>query len=494
VTETALVGLLAGAFALLWSWGMLKALATLFAESFPLDAPSIVFEVAPNLEIFAYVLGVSLVAGMLSGLAPAMEGSRLSLSSSGRASTSSARGRRLQDLLVTAQVALSLVLLITAGMLIRSSTDTLWAPTGYDTENVIAVELEYPEASEYTAARKIALLQEIRASLAALPGVAAITSAQAPGVGRFKTGAIALDEAGSPERNAQTLLPYTYVQGNYFQILGIPLVLGSGLPTNSEEAELSVILSESAAKYLWPNQSPIGRSLRLGVTDEQSHPARELVATGPEYQIVGVARDKRIVALDALDSRELYLPLPEERLTGRPMLIRSESDPIQVTKAIHEVISSVDPGMTANSASLEEMLRQSPLFVMLSMAAGVALAVGFCGLLLTVMGIYGTVSYIVVLRTREVGIRMAIGAQKHNILGLILSESARPVLVGLCVGVSLAMGTSYVVRRVFYGLIAFDGLALAGVSLLFLAVALLAAYPPARRAMAVDPMVALRYE
>ncbi len=494
VTETALVGLLAGAFALLWSWGMLKVLATLFAESFPLDAPSIVFDVTPDLEVFAYVLAVSLVAGMLSGLAPAMEGSRFSLSSSGRASTPSARSRRLQDLLVTTQVALSLVLLITAGMLIRSSMDTLLAPTGYDTENVIAVELEYPGASEYTAARKLALLQEIRASLAALPGVTAITSAQAPGVRRFKTGAIALDEGGNPERNSQTLLPYTYVQGNYFQAVGIPLPLGRGFSSGSGEAELSVIVSESAAKYLWPEQSPIGRNLRLGVVDEQSHPAGELVATGAVYEVVGVVRDRRIVALDAPDSRELYLPLAADQFLGRPMLVRTESDPTQATRSIHEVISSSAPGMTAASATLEDMLRQSPLFVMLSMAAAVALAVGSCGLLLTLMGIYGTVNYIVVLRTREVGIRMAIGAQKHNILGLILRESSRPVLVGLFAGMLIAAGTSHLVRRLFYGLIALDSLALAGVSVSFLAIALLAAYPPARRAMRVDPMVALRYE
>jgi ABC-type antimicrobial peptide transport system permease subunit len=140
------------------------------------------------------------------------------------------------------------------------------------------------------------------------------------------------------------------------------------------------------------------------------------------------------------------------------------------------------------------MLRRTAPFITSSLAAAVASTIGLLGLLLASMGIYGTVSYIVVLRTREVGIRMAVGAQKSNILGLILRESVRPVLAGLLVGMVLAVGASYLLRGVLYGLNTVDGIAYPGVSLLFLAIALLAAYPPSRRALSVDPMVALRYE
>jgi putative ABC transport system permease protein len=163
-------------------------------------------------------------------------------------------------------------------------------------------------------------------------------------------------------------------------------------------------------------------------------------------------------------------------------------------KAIDPLISSIDPEMLATSSTLEEMLRQSPPFIVSSLAAAVASTVGLLGLLLALMGIYGTVSHIVVLRTREVGIRMAIGAQKRDVLGLILRESARPVLAGLLAGIFLAVGVSYLGRGLLYGLDAVDGISFAGVPLLFLAIALLASYPPARRAMRVDPMVALRYE
>jgi ABC-type antimicrobial peptide transport system permease subunit len=162
--------------------------------------------------------------------------------------------------------------------------------------------------------------------------------------------------------------------------------------------------------------------------------------------------------------------------------------------ALGPAISSVDPNLVVSSSTLEEMLRGTPAFVISSFAAAFASTVGLLGLLLASMGIYGTVSYIVVLRTREVGIRMAIGAQKRDILGLMLRESSRPVFTGLLVGLLLAVGASYLLRGLLYGLNTVDGTSFAGMSLLFLAIALLAAYPPSRRAMRVDPMVALRYE
>jgi hypothetical protein len=292
----------------------------------------------------------------------------------------------------------------------------------------------------------------------------------------------------------QSILHYSYVQANYFQTLGIPLFLGSSFQPRAGQPEYSVILSESAAKQLWPGQNPIGRTLRLGATDERFHNRSELFATGPAYHVVGVARDTRGVEFDGSDSKRVYLPLPEDRLQSYPILIRTQSDPAQIMRVIDRVISSIDPDMMTTSSTLEELLRQAPPFIVSSLAAAVASTVGLLGLLLTSMGIYGTVSYIVVLRTREIGIRMAIGAQKRDVLGLILRESARPVLAGLLAGIFLAVGASYLVRGLLYGLNGVDGISFAGISLLFLAIALLASYPPARQAVRVDPMEALRCE
>jgi predicted permease len=493
LTESALLGLLAGALAFLFTWALLKVASTWAAEALPVEYGTFIFKVTPDLEIFAFVFAISLAAGILFGLAPAIESSRSALSSTVRTSTAPARSRRLQDFLIAAQVALSLVLLIAGSMFIRNAIHSLKTETGYDSKHVIDLDFQFPEAS-YTTARKLALVQELRTRLAALPGVATLTSARAPDDNSFRTAAVSHDGEKSSAQSVQSILHYTFVQANYFETLRIPLFLGRGFQPQAGQADRSVVLSESAAKQLWPDENPIGRSLRLGVTDERFHSSSELFAAGPAYQVIGVARDTRGVEFDGSDSKQIYLPLPEDRLPNHPILIRTQSDPAQVMRAIDPVISSIDPGLVTTASTLEEMLRRSPPFITSSLAAAVASTVGLLGLLLASMGIYGTVSHVVVLRTREIGIRMAVGAQKRDIFGLILRESTRPVVTGLFTGMFLAIGASYLLRGLLYGRNTVDGLSFAGVSLLFLVIALLAACPPSRRAMRVDPMVALRYE
>jgi predicted permease len=482
LTESALLGLLAGILAFPFTWAMLKLGVTYAGEAFPAEFGALIFDVTPNLEIFAYVLAMSLAAGILFGLAPAIESSRSALSPVARGSTSPARSRRIQDLLVAAQVALSLVLIIAGSMLIRSSINSLKMEAGYDSKHVVDLDLQFPEGPKYTAARKLALVRQLRTRLAALPGVVSITSARPPGDYGFVTAAAAQS------------MHYAYVQANYFQTVGIPVLLGRSFEPEAGQAARSIVLSESAAKQLWPGQNPVGRSVQLGATDEKVHNPSELRADGPAYQVIGVARDTRGAELNGTDFRLLYLLLPEDRLQSYSILMRTRSDPKLVMRAIDSVIPSVDPDLVATSSTLEEMLRRSPSFVISSLAAAVASTVGLLGLLLALMGIYGTVSYIVLLRTREVGIRMAVGAQKRDILALILGGSARPVIRGLLAGMFLAVGVSYLLRGVLYGLNAVDAVSFAGVPVLFLGIALLAAYPPARRAIRVDPMVALRYE
>jgi putative ABC transport system permease protein len=211
----------------------------------------------------------------------------------------------------------------------------------------------------------------------------------------------------------------------------------------------------------------------------------ELLPDGPTYEVIGVARDTRGVMLNGSDSEHIYMPMPEDRLQDYPILIRTREAPAQIMNAIGPMILSIDPNLVAYSFALEEMLRQTESFLASSVSAAIASSIGMLGLLLAWMGIYGTVSYIVVLRTREVGIRIALGAKKRDILGLMLRESTRPVLVGLFIGVTLSVGASYLLRCILYGVNIVDGISFVGVSLLFLAIALLAAYLPSRRAMRV---------
>jgi hypothetical protein len=288
-------------------------------------------------------------------------------------------------------------------------------------------------------------------------------------------------------------LSFTYIKENYFDTVGIPILSGHSFKLQSDRSGAPVVLSESAAQQLWPGQNPIGRSLRLD-TDRQFHSKDDLLPDGPVYQVVGVARDTHGASLDGSDSELIYLPMPEVRLQDFPILIRTQSDPKQLLAAINPVVESIDPGLTTSSFTLEELLQQSVIFILPGFAAAIATPVGFVGLFLALLGIYGTVSYIVVLRTREVGIRMALGAKKRDVLALMLREVASPVLAGLVVGMIFAVGASYLLRGLLHGLSTVDSVSFAGISLLFLAVALIAAWLPSRRAMRVDPMVALRCE
>jgi predicted permease len=493
LTESALVGLIAGVLALPLTWALLRVSVTLAAEAVPAEQGTFIFNVTPDLQIFAYLLAISLIAGILFGLAPAMENSRAALSSGLRGGTLPIRTRRLQNFLIAAQVSLSLVLLIAGSMFVRGAVHSIKMETGYESKRVIDLEFQFPRGPKYTSGHKLALVRELRNRLAAEPGVAAITSARPPDALVYRTAAVAL-KGESRAQNSPSILCYTYVQPNYFETLSIPLLLGRSFPAQGIESEHAVVLSESAVKQLWPDENPIGRSVRLGATDEKFHDRVALVADGPAYQVIGIARDTRGVEFDGSDSRQVYLPLPEDRLQSHPILIRTRSDAGPVMKAIDPLISSIDPDLVATSSTLYDMLRQTASFLTSSLAAAIASTTGLLGLLLALMGIYGTVSYIVVLRTREIGIRMAVGAQKSDVLGLILRESTRPVLAGLVAGMFLALGTCYALRGLLWGLNVVDSIFFVGVSLLFLAIALLAAYPPSRRAMRVDPMVALRYE
>jgi predicted permease len=495
LTESGLLGLLAGVVAFPCTWIILKAGANMFMSAFPVETGTIVVRVTPDFQVFGYVLAISVFAGLLFGLAPALETSRSALFAAikGNVGNSPTRTRRLRELLIASQVAVSLVLMIAGSMLIRSSLHALRMPTGYDAKHVVDLDFRFPEDATYGTDRKLALIRELRARVAAVPGVAGITSARAPDDNGVRAANVSLNGETPSTTNMQGIVYYTWIEPNYFRTLGVPLLLGRVFQSQSGQPERSVIVSESASRQLWPGRNPIGRSLRLG-TDRQFHSKSDLLPDGPTWQVIGVASDTRGVELDGSDSAQVYLPLPEDRLQDFPVLIRTQSDPVSVTHAIESVVSSSAPELVSSTSTLEEMLRQTPPFLGSAFAAAVASTLSLFGLLLAAMGIWGTVNYIVVLRTREIGIRVAVGAQKHDVLGLVLHESSRPVVFGLVVGMTLAVGASFLLRGILFGLNTIDGISFAGVSLLFLLIALLASYPPSRRALRVDPIVALRYE
>lgn len=492
LTESSLLAVLAGGVALIMTTILLRTLVALAAEAVPVEFGTLVFEVTPDGRIFAYVTAVSLIAGIFFGLTPAMESSRAALISNARGSTESRGNRRMQNLLVAVQVSLTLALLISGSLLIRSSIQAVRAETGYESGRTIALDVRFPETADYTPARKVATMRELRRRLDAMPGVASATSARPPADIGFRTAAVSMDGASlDRQQTQQSTMYYTRVQGNYFQTLGIPITLGRSFRAGDRQAERSVVLSEAAARELWPKENPVGRSVRLGNVDER-RPSSRLVADGPAYQVIGIARDTRGVEVDGSDSKRIYLPLTEGEIVGRPMLIRTTGDPTQVNKTLEAAIFSLDPNLIASASTLDAMLRQTAPFITATLAAMVASVVGSLGLLLACMGIYGTVSYVVVMRTREIAIRMAVGAQKRDILRVILIDGLQPVIWGVLTGMVLATGVAHLLRGALYGVTTLDPIAFVGTAGLFLAISLLAIYSPSRRAVVVDPMVVLR--
>jgi predicted permease len=493
--ESVLLGVLSGAVALLFSWALLRAGVMILSSELPAEYGSLVFNVNPDLQVFGYVFGISVVAGILLGLVPALDSSRSALASALKANAQSAplRRSRLRGALIAAQVAVSLALMIAGSMLIHSSIRALNMDTGYQHKHVVDLELRFPDDPQYTAERRTELEHNLLSHVAALPGVVAMTHGPAPDGGELRSAAVTTNGENPTEHTTLAYLYYAYVEPNYFQILGIPLLYGRGFLAQAGRPEVAAILSESAARELWPGQNPLGRSLRLG-TDGQFSPESETLAAGPSYQVIGVVRDTRGIQIDNRDREKVYLPLPEKRRNDSPVLIRTAGEPAQLVGSIGALMASIDPNLMAKIASLEQMLKVTEPFVAATFSAGIATLVGLTGLLLSSMGVYGTVSYMVVLRTREVGIRMALGAKKSDVLRLMLEESARPVLAGLGAGVLLAVGASYLLRGVLYGVSRVDGVSFGGVSLLVVAIALLATYLPSRRAMRVEPMAALRSE
>ncbi len=380
--------------------------------------------------------------------------------------------------------------MVAGGLFIHGAVRALWSETGYDADHTLDLSVRYPESSTYTPEHKSELARQLRDRMAAMPGVVAATTARAPDDLGLRAATVSIDGAAPAPNHAEARLCYTWIQPDYFQTLGIPLSVGHGFASRETEA---VILSRSAADRLWPGENPLGRTLRLSTASEP-HTADEPLPDGPSRVVIGVARDTRGVLFDGNDSEQIYLPMADRDLWRHPILIRTRTATAELANALGPVIAGVDPDLMVRAATLEEMLKVTPTFVLSTAAATLASSVGLLGLFLVSIGIYGTVSCMVVLRTKEIGIRMALGAGKREILRLLLKDSTRPVFAGLLIGLLLAGGVSYLLRHVLYGIRVLDGFAFGTVSLLLLLIAVLAAFVPSRRAMRVEPVVALRHE
>ena len=311
LTESALLGLISGAVSLLMTWCVLHLLVVQISATLPAEWGALALHVTPDMQIFCFVLAISLLAGVVFGLIPALESSKPNLTSAlkeeGGMPVLAAGKGRLRELLIGIQVTVSLVLLIAGGILIRSSMRVLEMKTGYETKHVLGMDLNFPDGFGYTPERQTREITDLRERILALPGVRNVTIGRPPNGGGFRSATVVLkgNRPGSP--NAERTLFYTYVQPDYFETLDIPISSGSGFRPG--QLEPVAIVSQSAAADLWPGKNPIGESLVIDASN-QPHWGNELIPQGTSYRVIGTVRDTRGVLLDGSDSSKIYLMLP----------------------------------------------------------------------------------------------------------------------------------------------------------------------------------------
>jgi ABC-type antimicrobial peptide transport system permease subunit len=478
LTESVLLSLLGGVLGLIWAFWGIDLLISLSPASI-----ASVKGISLDGRVLGFTLLISLLTGMVFGLAPAMQASKPDLNEAlkegGRSLAGSFRRNRMSRLLVISELALALILLIGAGLLIRSFQRLTRVELGYNPTNTLTVRIALPEVKYSRPQQWTAFFQQVLERVKMLPGVQSVgLTSQLPLTGFTLMGMLRVEGQAPPEFGKDPPTPIGVVSSSYFQTLGVRLLEGRHFNEQDNEAAAKVALvNQGFARRYFPNESAIGKRIQFGSS----------------LQIVGVVGDVRHLGSDRELLPEVYLPLLQHPLPFMTLALRTNPDPLGLTAAVHNQVLSVDKDQPVYDVqTMEQRLADSMAprrfnMLLLGIFAGVALV-------LAAVGIYGVMSYSVTQRTHEIGIRMAMGAGKNDVLKLILRQGMVLALLGLATGLAGAFFLSRVLASLLFQVSATDPLTFAGISLSLLAVALLASYLPARRAAKVDPMVALRYE
>jgi putative ABC transport system permease protein len=496
LTESLILSLVGGTAGVTIVFAAKGALLRLVPETLPR-----LNEISISWSVLIFAVIVSILSGLIFGLAPALQAGRLNLNHAlnqdGRGSTGSGERARTRRLLVIAEFALSFVLMIAAGLLLHSFWDLLNARLGFTPERVMSVRtrLPYPNDTSIdkyaTASQEAPFIRELLRRCKSLPGVeqvaigdpASIPLDQSQRDLNILEGKLFVTfEGQSAKPEAATLVERSRVTPEYFQLVEIPLLRGRLFNEFDTDTMPQVaVVNEAFARRYWPNEDAIGKRFKSTRPDS------------PWITIVGVIANARTQSLAQTDAPQLYLDVYQIPAKHLAIFLRGRVDAATIPDQVRKRVQSVDPtlpvfGAQALTQTVSDSLSQRR-FSMEMIASFAATA-----LLLAALGIYGVISYMVSEQTQEIGIRLALGAQPRNILRIVLGQGLRLALTGAVVGLICAIGLSQLMTNLLYGVRPTDPVTFAGVAFLFMGVAVLACYLPARRAMKLDPMVALRYE
>ncbi|HXG67845.1 MAG TPA: ABC transporter permease [Blastocatellia bacterium] len=481
LTESLLLAMIGGgAGVLLAVWGV-DALLALAPEDLPR-----INEVAIDGSTLAFTFALTLLTGLGFGLAPALQASKPDLNETlkdaGRGSSGGVHRARVRNALVVAEVALALVLLVGGGLLIRSFIQLQQVKPGFNTENALVVNMSLPQRKYPQGQQAVNFYDQLMRNLSTLPGVQAVGGS---GVFPFVNEAVLGFYVQGEPRSAGGDMPttnYFSVSPDYFRAMGIPLLKGRVFTeTDRQDTTPVAVINETFAKRYFPDEDPIGK--RIHVTN------------GPEVfrEVVGVVGDVKQYGLARETNAQFYEPFAQQPRPGFTIVLRAGSDPTALSGAVRARVQELDKDQPVTSIqTVEEILRESVAqerFSMLLLGIFAALA-----LVLAAVGLYGVISYSVTQRTHEIGIRMALGASRGDVLKLVIGQGMVMALAGVGIGLAGAFALTRLMSGMLFGVSATDPITFAVISMLLTGVALAASYLPARRALKVDPMVALRYE
>ena len=477
LTESLMIALLGGALGLAVSaWTQEALVKTLMAQIPTNEAP--ILSAALDLRVFLYALGLTLVTGFAFGLVPALQASKADVGVAMKRDATMPEPRRawMGGALMAAQVAMCMVLLIAAGLLLRGLHHAQTLEPGYDLANHASVRYDLRREG-YSLAQATNLNRNLAERLRTLPGVEAVTPVFTAPLSNMR-GFAPFGAAGEDHPHR---MEFNVVGHGFFSSLAIPLVRGRDFsePEIANGAAV-VIVNESAARQLWPGEDPVGKQV------DAAFPERRL-------EVVGVARDVDLGAIGEAHAPYLFLPAgPDQQLEIGSMLVRTRGDAGRSLETLRSAAMSADPAIRMEVSTLRSYLAEQAATA--GVVVALASALGGLGMLLAAIGIYGTVSYSVTRRVREIGIRMTLGAQGRDVLRVILGRAMRPVAAGATIGLVASIGAGQVLQSLLFGISPMDAVAYASVATFLVSVAVLASYLPARRALRVDPMSAIRHE
>jgi putative ABC transport system permease protein len=486
LTESILLAALGGGVGLLLSvWGV-NLLKAFIPENIS-QAKAITIDA----KVLVFTLLVSLLTGLIFGLAPATQASNFNLNETlkegGRDSAAGSRGNRIRGMLVIAEVAVSLILLIGAGLLINSFLRLRSVDPGFRSDNLLTMKIALAKQKYPDQTQRSAFYTELLRRVEALPGVrAAAVTNWIPLVRQGDSVGVTIEGRPAPEPGKMPIVVTRIISPHYFSTMGIQLLQGRGFDAQQDRADSAgvAVISETMARRFWPGEDPLGKRITPGTPESPDD----------WLTIIGVVKDVRQFELNADPKPQMYLTYTQAGFfEPRDLVVSTGVEPLSLATTVRRTVWEIDKDQpVSNISTMEDVLSESiarQRFSMLLLGIFAALA-----LVLAAVGIYGVMSYSVAQRTREFGIRIALGAQGSDVLKLAVGGGLKLVLVGVLIGLAAAFILTRVMSSLLFGVSATDPTTFITISLVLISVSVLASYIPARRATKVDPMIALRYE